>query len=193
MKKIMMLPVLCAVLTFGCTQKIVVAEVLQQSETDKIYTRYNIFYTDPGNISCLNLLQGNIIPYGTEVEIVGCTEKELSFRAAGSEKIYSIKFSKGERMTSMQNYIRSVFGFEDRDAVSKKIRPQYLAKVQAGEISPGMTKDEISVAWGKVPPVHTPDEKNMTWIYMKSHHDLIRLIFKGQTLRTTMPKLQDAE
>ena len=193
MKKTVIMSILCAFFAFGCTAKVVVSEVLQQGENDRLYTRYNIFYTNPAEISCLNFLQGNIIPYGTEIEIVECTEDELSFKTAGSEKVYCIKFSKGERMSSMQNYVRSLLGFENRDVISKKIRPQYLAKVQTGEITPGMNKDEIAIAWGKVPPIHTPDEKNMTWIYMKSHHDLIRLIFRGQTLRSTMPKLQDAE
>lgn len=175
----------------GCVQKIVVGEVLQQKETDRIYTKYNIFYTNPEDISCLNFVSGNIIPYGTEIEVVDCDENSISFKTSGSEQLYTIKFSKGERMSSMQNYLRSLFGFENRDVISSKIRPQYLTKVQSGEIAFGMSKDEIAVAWGKVPPVHTPDEKNMTWIYMANHHDLIRLIFKGQNLRTTMPKLQD--
>lgn len=175
----------------GCVQKIVVGEVLQQSESDKIYTKYNIFYTNPEEISCLNFVRGNIIPYGTEIEVVECDENKISFKTPGSEQIYIIKFSKGERMSSMQNYLRTLLGFENRDAISKKIRQQYLAKVQSGEVAIGMNKDEVSVAWGKVPPVHTPDEKNMTWIYMENHHDLIRLIFKGQILRTTMPKLQE--
>lgn len=185
--------ILCAVFAFGCTQKVIVSEVLQQGENDRLYTKYNIFYSNPDKISCLNFLQGNIIPYGMEIEIVECDEENLSFKTPGSEQIYKIIFSKGERMTSMQNYIRQLIGFENRDAISKKIRPAYLAKVQAGEVAIGMSKDEIAISWGKVPPVHTPDEKNMTWIYMQSHHDLIRLIFKGKILRTTMPKLQDGK
>ena len=177
----------------GCVKPVVVSEVLQQGENDVIYTQSNIFYSDPENISCLNFLQGKFIPYGTAITVVDCDEEKFSFKTAESEIIYTVKFSKGERMTSMHNYLRSILGFADRKAISAKIRPEYLAKVQSGEIAVGMNKDEVAVAWGKVPPVHTPDEKNMTWIYMYNHHDLIRLIFRGQTLRKTMPKLQDGK
>ncbi len=182
-----------AALLCGCAKTVVVSEVMQQGENDKLYTKYNIFYTNPEKINCLNFISGNIIPYGTEIEAVECTEDKFVFKTAGSEQFYTILFSKGERMASMQQFLKSLIGFENRDAISKKIRAEYLDEVQAGEIAIGMTKAEIAVAWGDVPPVHTPDAKNMTWIYMKNHHDLIRLIFRGQTLRTTIPKLQDAE
>lgn len=193
MKKLTFIAAFAAVLLTGCLKPVVVSEVLQQGEKDIIYTQCNIFYSDPANISCLNFLTGKFIPYGTEITVVECDEENFSFKTANSEVIYHIRFSKGERMTSMQNYLRSILGFTDRNAINAKIRPAYLAKVQSGEIAIGMNKNEVAVAWGKVPPVHTPDEKNMTWIYMYDHHDLIRLIFRGETLRKTMPKLQDAK
>ncbi len=193
MKKIAFLSLLCAVIFCGCAKTVVVSEVLQQGENDRLYTQYNIFYNDPAHISCLNFIQGNIIPFGTEIEVVECNEKKLVFKTVNSETLFSIDFSKGERMASMQQYIRMLIGFDDREAVSGRIRPEFLSKVQNGEIAYGMTKEEIAVSWGKVPPVHTPDERNMTWIYMKSHHDLVRLIFKGNVLRTSIPELQGAE
>lgn len=185
---------LCALIVLflcGCARTVVVSEVLQQGENDRLYTKYNIFYTDPANVSCLNFINGSMIPYGTEIEVIECDENKLVFKPVSDKQIFTIKFSKGERMSSMQNYLRTLIGFENRDSISKKIRPAFLGKVQSGEISIGMNKAEISVAWGKVPPVHTPDEKNMTWIYMNTHYDLVRLIFKGDVLRTTMPKLQE--
>ncbi len=193
MKKLTLFAMLAAVLLCGCVKPVVVSEVLQQGEKDVIYTQCNIFYSDPANISCLNFLEGKFIPYGTEITVVECDEEKLSFKTAGSETVYTIKFSKGERMSSMQNYLRTILGFTDRSGIEKKIRPEFAAEVRAGKIAVGMKKSEIAVAWGKVPPVHTPDEKNMTWIYMYNHHDLIRLIFRGDVLRKTMPKLQDSK
>lgn len=191
MKRFIWLFLVCSALLSGCARRVIVAEVMQQGADDKLYTKQNIFYSNPDEISSLNFVSGNIIPYGTEIEIVECTTEKLQFKTASSEQIYTILFSKGERMASMQQYLLDLIGFEDRNAISKKIRPEFLSKVQAGEIAVGMTKDEVNISWGKVPPVHTPDERNMTWIYMKSHHDLIRLIFRGDVLRSTMPKMQD--
>ena len=193
MKKLTFFAASAVLFLCGCAKPVVVSEVLQQGENDIIYTQSNIFYSDPENISCLNFLQKKFIPYGTAVTVIECNEQKLSFKTTGSDVIYTIKFTKGERMASMANYVRSIFGFSDRKAISEQIRPEFLDKVQAGEIAVGMTKAEIAVAWGKVPPIHTPDEKNITWIYMYNHHDLIRLIFRGQTLYKTMSEFSDVK
>ena len=58
---------LCAV---GCSEPVVFSEVFQQGENEKLYTAYNIWYTNPEDISCLNVQQGAFIPIGTEIEPV---------------------------------------------------------------------------------------------------------------------------
>ena len=58
------------ILGTGCTEPVVFSEVFQQGENEKLYTAYNIWYTDPEDISCLNIQQGTFIPVGTEIEPV---------------------------------------------------------------------------------------------------------------------------
>ena len=56
----------CALFS-GCTDPVVFAEALQMRKGDKVYTKYNLWYTDPMNISCLNIQEGSFIPVGTEI------------------------------------------------------------------------------------------------------------------------------
>lgn len=62
MKKIIsLLAALTALLfTAGCAKEIIVAEILQTPEQARIYTRYNIWYEDPSEISSLNIQKGSI-------------------------------------------------------------------------------------------------------------------------------------
>ena len=55
----------------GCADPEVMAEVLQQKQDQKIYTRYNLWYLNPAEISCLNIQQGSFLPLGSEIEPVG--------------------------------------------------------------------------------------------------------------------------
>ncbi|UKI31506.1 MAG: hypothetical protein L6W00_27710 [Lentisphaeria bacterium] len=57
-----LLPLLAglAALVTGCADPVVFAEVFQQQQGQKLYTRYNLWYTDPDNISCLNIQEGSL-------------------------------------------------------------------------------------------------------------------------------------
>ena len=116
MKKIIMFLVGAASLFVisGCaSDPEVFAEVFQQKENEKIYTAYNIWYTDPESISCLNIQQGAFIPVGTEIEPVGTSTIGNYFGTAGfnekimfrdkSGKLYTIKFNDGYRLCSMRD------------------------------------------------------------------------------------------
>ena len=55
-----------AVLMVGCADPVVFSEVFQQTKEQKIYTKYNLWYTDPLQMDVRNIQQGSFIPVGTE-------------------------------------------------------------------------------------------------------------------------------
>ena len=72
----------------GCADPVVFAEVFQLEEDQKLYTAYNIWYTNPEEISCLNIQQGTFIPIGTEIEPIGTSAVMNNFGWSGfNEKI----------------------------------------------------------------------------------------------------------
>ena len=77
----------------GCSEPVIFSEVFQQAENEKLYTAYNIWYTDPEDISCLNIQQGSFIPIGTEIEPLETsgsgTDGKISFKDK-TGKIYTL-------------------------------------------------------------------------------------------------------
>ena len=57
------------------------SEVLQQRQDQKIYTRYNLWYLNPAEISSLNIQQGTFLPLGSEIEPVGTSYSYITGRS----------------------------------------------------------------------------------------------------------------
>ena len=109
----------------GCnSEPVVFAEALQLKQGEKVYTKYNIWYTDPGNISCLNIQEGSFIPVGTEVEPMYTTsnifEDRIYFKDTEGRE-YSIRFDVGHRMVPMRDYIADTFTAKNREELLKDV------------------------------------------------------------------------
>lgn len=177
--------------TFGCVSKVVVSEVLQMQIDDKLYTKYNIWFTNPDNVNCLNIQVGKILPIGTEVEIVECNEEKVRFIDVNTKQTYTIIFNRGERMETMREYVTQTFTTKPLDVLLSGISPETIELIQKGEITIGMTKDEIELSYGPVPSIHTPDKRNITWMYPIEHNKYIRLRFRGNKLKGILNLYED--
>ena len=165
-----LLPLLAglAALVTGCADPVVFAEVFQQQQGQKLYTRYNLWYTDPDNISCLNIQEGSRLPIGTEIEPVGTDawSNAITFRdTAGNE--YTIKFDPGYRLCSL------------RADVPEKPRE----RIRRGEAVPGMNRQEVIFAYGPPPSCRTPNLRNESWLYWITPTQTVRVVFRGDTIR----------
>lgn len=195
MKKIVksLLLVLVVAIASGCARKVVVSEVLQMQIDDKIYTKYNIWYTNPQEINCLNIQQGSILPIGTEVEITECNEKMVTFTDIANNQSYTIVFDRGERMCNMQEFIQMTFTTKTLEQLLSNIAPATAENIKKATVAKGMSKSEIELAYGPVPPIFTPDKRNITWMYPIKENRYIRLIFRGDKLRTILNLYENAE
>ncbi|MCQ2378308.1 MAG: hypothetical protein MJ016_03725 [Victivallaceae bacterium] len=174
-----------AAMLAGCMpDPVVCSEVFQLGEGDCLYTKYNIWYTDPQDISCLNIQQGTFIPIGTEIEPIGTDYWTQRIRFRDKEgKEYAIHYNDGYRITSMRNYIEYTFTTEKPEKLFEGIQPKALSRIRRGEVVPGMTQKEVLLAYGPPPAARTPDLQNETWIYWVTPSETIRLIFRGDTVR----------
>ncbi|MBO5766514.1 MAG: hypothetical protein J6S24_09505 [Lentisphaeria bacterium] len=167
----------------------VFAEVFQQKENEKIYTAYNIWYTDPESISCLNIQQGAFIPVGTEIEPIGTSTIGNFFGTAGfNEKImfrdksgtvYTIKFNDGYRLCSMRDYMFYTFTKKDRSELFKGVSPQVQRHILRGEVVRGMSEREVKLCYGPPPAIRTPDLRSQMWMYWLSPTETLRVNFRG--------------
>ena len=176
----------CAALTAlfcGCnSEPVVFAEALQLKQGDRVYTRYNIWYTDPANISCLNIQEGSFIPVGTEIEPMYTTsnifEDRIYFKDTTGRE-YSIRFDVGYRLVPMREYIAYTFTTKNRDELLKDVPAPIRARVLRGEVVPGMNQAQVLLAYGPPPAIRTPDLRNESWIYWIGKDKTIRLVFRG--------------
>ena len=167
----------------GCSSEpVVFAEALQMRKGDRLYTRYNLWYTDPADISCLNIQEGAFIPVGTEVIPIStsssCFEERINFRDTAGRN-YSIRFDSGLRMMPMRDYIAETFTTTDRETLLKDIPAEIKPRVLRGEVMPGMNQAQVMLSYGPPPAIRTPDLRNESWIYWVGRDKTIRLVFRG--------------
>jgi len=175
----------CAALTAalcGCSEPAVFAEALQLKQEDKVYTNYNIWYTDPGNINCLNIQEGAFIPVGTEIVPMYTTSNIFADRIYFKDtegREYSIRFDVGHRMVPMRDYIAYTFTTKSRAELLKDMPLAVKQRVLRGEVVPGMNQEQVLLAYGPPPAIRTPDLRNESWIYWIGDDKTVRLVFRG--------------
>ena len=174
--------VVLGALVCGCVDPVVFAEALQMHKGDKVYTKYNLWYTDPQNISCLNIQEGSFIPVGTEIIPVNTESSifgdRINFRDTKGKE-YSIRFDVGRRLVSMRDFVGATFTTSDRRTLLKDVPEVIVPRVLRGEVVPGMNQAQVLLTYGPPPACRTPDLRNESWIYWIGEDKTIRLVFRG--------------
>ena len=172
----------------GCADPVLFSEVFQLQQGQKLYTRHNIWYTDPAEISCLNIQNGTFIPAGTEIIPVETTYfgDNIRFKDAKNGNLYTIKFNEGYTLCTMADYIAATFTTDAPEILFKGIRPQALPRITRGEVIRGMNEKEVLLACGPPPGVRTPDRKIQTWLYYKGKESTFRLVFRNGIVRNIL-------
>ncbi len=166
------------------TKEIIPSEVLQMPEYASLHTAYNIWYTDPEKIDSLNILKGEIIPFGTEVEIIYLSEKEFRFRTLGEDsREFVMRYDQQKHMIPAEEFIRKLFTTKNQIELAEGIRPLIYEKIKRGIVDKGMTKEEVILAYGHPAAYRTPSEEEDTWLFWTDYLVGKRLIFsKGKLL-----------
>ena len=172
----------------GCAEPVVFSEVLQQKKGQKIYTKYNLWYTDPQNMSCLNIQQGSFIPIGTEIEPVGTSwwSDSITFKVVPTGTEHVIKFDSDYRLCSMREFIGYTFGTDDLQSMLKNQSAAAKLRIRRGEITPGMDVNAVTMAYGPPPKCRTSNFKNGSWIYWRSPTETFRVLFRNDKVNLIM-------
>jgi hypothetical protein len=169
----------------GCARKLIVAEVLQQPEDGKIYTKCNIWYTDAEDIYCLNYQSGKILPLGTEVEIVDATAGKVIFKDMKGKE-YRINIDEELIMIPSSDYVAQIFTLKTLDEQTKGISTKVKNKIIRGIVTPKMTKAEVILTYGPPMAFRTPSQQNSTWLYFINRDTTKRIVFRGKTVKTIL-------
>ena len=187
-KLLLFLPLLGVLLLGGCADPVVFAEVFQLNQEQKLYTAYNLWYDQENKISCLNIQQGRFLPLGTEIEPLGTSSfpEEIRFKDVQTQQEYVISFSDGHRLCSMREYISYTFTTKNREELLADLPPAVSARILHGEVVPGMTPEQVKLAYGPPPAIRTPSESNESWIYWLTPDETLRLVFRAGKVRNVL-------
>lgn len=166
----------------GCAHQMIVSEVLQSPEQAPIYTRYNLWYTDPLHMDTLNMLKGEILPFGTEVVITSASDREIRFTTVGDKREFRIKFSSDYRMMSAEDYLRELFSTKNESDLTVGVHPLTVEKLKAGIVEKGMTRQEVELAFGPPCAFRTPSPRLDTWCFWTEYLVGKRVIFTGDVV-----------
>ena len=161
----------------GCANRLIVSEVLQSPEQAPIYTRYNLWYTDPMNMDSLNMLHGEILPFGTEVVITSATDREICFTTVADKRDFRIRYSTDYRMMPAADYMRELFSTRNESALTLGIHPLTIEKIKAGIVEKGMTRQEVELAYGPPCAYRTPSPAFDTWCFWTEYLVGKRIVF----------------
>lgn len=172
----------------GCADPVLFSEVFQQEKGEKIYTNYNLWYTDPLNMDSLNIQQGSFIPVGTEIEPLstGRWSDEIRFKVVSTGVEHCINFSSAHRLCTMREFIACTFTTSNQQELLAGLPEAMQTRILRGEVVPGMSEKAVLLAYGPPPACRTPDLRNGTWIYWRNSNDIIRLVFRADRVRTIL-------
>ena len=166
----------------GCAHQMIVSEVLQSPEQAPIYTRYNLWYTNPKKMDTLNMLKGEILPFGTEVVITSASDREICFTTVADKREFRIKFATDYRMMSAEDYLRELFSTKNESDLTVGIHPLTVEKLKAGIVEKGMTRQEVELAFGPPCAFRTPSPRLDTWCFWTEYLVGKRVIFTGDVV-----------
>lgn len=179
----------------GCASTADMAEVLQQPEGTQIRTRYHLWYTDPDNVSALNIMQGKFLPAGTVIEPVGVrrgyydifgkvslVDGAITFRTEAGEE-FTVRYDARLHMMPIEEFIRQLFTTDEPDTICAAVPKEDMDNVKLGKLTPGMHLESVLVVLGPPAKSRTTLLTNQSWLYWRTQDVVFRLIFKGDRIR----------
>ena len=173
----------------SCVREYIPHEILQVSKFDKIRTSYNLWYTNPLEMTSENIQQGEIIPFGTEVVLTYMDEDKVCFEING--KKFQILIA-DKNLETMHSFAARTFTTAKAIDLAGTATEVEFEKMRRGIISEGMTEKQVLVTYGRPSLTRSPKLETNTWIYQVGPVKSRRVIFgegKGKDKPRTVSKI----
>ncbi len=158
---------------WGC-QRGLPEGLLAQYQGRTLYTCCNIHY-ETEKITDANYHVGQVIPFGTPVQIVGGGSRSVTFNAAGKRLTLFQEY--GTKEESLQQYIDKMFVSEDPRGIAARSSNSALQAIKDSRVEVGMTKEQVLLSLG-YPPVHrTSSTASNDWLYWMNRWITYRVQF----------------
>jgi hypothetical protein len=154
------------------------------------HTCCNIRYEKP-EITDVNYQLGNIIPYGTRVQILEVSKNAVRFQPDGHPEMRLV-YRYGRDVYPFEQHLDRLFLIDDprrgaakpaktgKGAKGAKAQPSKTEKlIEQGFVEPGMTKDEVLKALGYPPAHRTASLEAPVWTYWRNRWETFVVYFDG--------------
>jgi hypothetical protein len=127
-------------------------------------------------VTDVNYQVGTLIPVGTRAHITEAGGNRVTFEAEGHPPL-TVVFKYGRKALSFDEYLDRLLVRDDprRTLPAGNVR----ALVEAGEVEPGMTRDQVIMALGYPPAHRTPSLSAPTWTYWQNRWITMVVAFDG--------------
>ncbi len=160
------------------------------------YTCCNLHY-EKNEISDVNYQVGNLIPFGTRVQILEVRRNSVRFAPVGHPPI-TYEFKYGKEAQSFEQALDHLFVSTDPHAKLERVAaPARKGKgkgaavtptgdvrkaIDGGYVEPGMTKDQVLMALGYPPGHRTPSLDTSVWTYWQNRWHSFAVYFDGDAV-----------
>ena len=172
------------VLAAGCGH--VTAHVPHPLDNQVRYLCCNLHYDKP-EITDMNFLRGKVIPFGTRVQIRAVDADRVEFETPGLPPIRLV-LKQGVGALTMEQYLDRIFLVDDPYARLTKLAGDGKAAAEVdrlrrlmeeGDVTVGMTRDQVLTAIGYPPANRTPRLDAAMWTYWVDPKDTFEVYFEG--------------
>ncbi|MCW7540843.1 hypothetical protein OOT46_23770 [Aquabacterium sp. A7-Y] len=149
--------------------------VLAQSEPFEGYLCCNM-RSDGSWISDSNYAEGNqrVIPAGTPVKVTGYGRQRVYVEIDGKKQAIGNDYSRNlDLKTFAQRYVVS----EDPRAKLATFSPKVRAAIEASQLLPGMTREQVWMAAGYPMASENPDLSAKIWRFWRSSFNEFQVVF----------------
>lgn len=184
MKKTLMLIVI--ILTF---MLMVSVESMASSRLvgKKLYLQANLWFHNPMKIPSIVYHKGPMLYAGTQVKILDITRRGMKFKTVKDDVTYRIIFyRKYHPGLTAEDYAKLYFGPDNplKGATYAGFTKAEKRAIEMGELTVGMSKKAVIMAYGYPPQHMTPSTNLNVWSYWKSKFHSMEIKFdKKGTLR----------
>jgi hypothetical protein len=143
------------------------------------YTKVNIWYEKPEEISTTNYHKGAMLPVGSLVEIMGWEDEEIRF--------YDLKTGTKFRLVQVKKYMAITLDelfarYFSKDSVLESaiyanLTPMEKENIRVGSLAVGMSRDAVIMAYGYPPTHRTATLEAATWTFWKSRFSDFQIRF----------------
>jgi hypothetical protein len=179
------------IMLLSITNICIAGETREQGDK-QLFLAHNIWKTrDYFNQKCINYKTGQILPFGSEVvnaRVVsvdtfndGFSELKISFTLKNTNKRIEIGFTKKWHPgKTIYDYYDLIFTEKSLNELTAGMDAEVLQYAGQGELIPGMSKQEVILAYGYPPEHATRSLDENIWMYWRNKIARKKVCFDGQ-------------